>query len=147
MKKNNDIISFSLRKINTEQFAIIENAFKENETINLQAGIDFKINVENKLIGCFTRFQFQINNTPFLILNVKCEFIIKEASWNEFIDKEKKLVNLSKALISHLAVISVGTSRGVLHAKTENTKFNSFFLPTVNVNEFVKEDLSFPINE
>jgi len=145
--KEDSNISFRLFKISTDQFAIVEDTFKEDEEISLQAGIDFKVSVENKLIGCFTRFQFQINNNPFLILNVKCEFTIKEDSWLNFTDNKKGLINLPKELIRHMAVITVGTSRGVLHAKTENTKFNRFFLPTINVNDFVKEDLSFPIKE
>ncbi len=146
MKETNKIV-FRLYRISTEQFAIIEDSFKENETINLQAGIDFKISVENKLIACFTRFQFFINNNPFLILSVKCDFIIKENSWLDFVDNEKKQINFPKSLMRHLAVITVGTSRGVLHAKTENTKFNRFFLPTINVNEFIKNDLSFSLSE
>ena len=49
--------------------------------------------------------------------------------------------------MKHLSVITVGTARGVLHAKTENTPFNKFVLPTINVTELVKEDVSFDLEK
>jgi hypothetical protein len=142
----NKTINFTLLKITTEQFAIIENSYKENSTLSLQASIDFKANIDSKLIACFTRFQLLCENAPFIVMNLKCEFAIKEDSWNSFIDKENNAIKFPKGLMSHLAVITVGTSRGVLHAKTEPTKFNRFHLPTINVNDFVREDIVFPLN-
>lgn len=42
-------------------------------------------------------------------------------------------------------MLTIGTARGVLHSKTESTPFNSFLLPTLNVNELVKKDVVFKI--
>ena len=42
-------------------------------------------------------------------------------------------------------MLTIGTTRGVLHSKTENTPFNSFLLPTLNVNELVKKDVVFKV--
>jgi hypothetical protein len=36
-------------------------------------------------------------------------------------------------------MLTIGTTRGVLHAKTEHTLFNQYLLPTINVNDIVKE--------
>ena len=44
-------------------------------------------------------------------------------------------------------MITVGTLRGVLHAKTENTEFNEFFLPTINVTDLIKEDIRFNLDD
>ena len=41
----------------------------------------------------------------------------------------------------------MGTLRGVLHAKVENTPYNMFILPTINVTELVKEDIVIKTNE
>jgi len=142
--KENKGVAFRLFKISTEQFAIIDNAFVEQDNINLRAGIDFKIDTKNRFIACFTRFEFFTEKNPFIVLSVKCEFSIHESAWQSFIDKDK--IKLPKNLMRHLAVITVGTSRGVLHAKTENTKYNRFFLPTINVNDFVKDDISLLLN-
>lgn len=43
-------------------------------------------------------------------------------------------------------MLTIGTTKGVLHSKTENTTFNHFVLPTLNGNELVKNDVVFDIN-
>ena len=35
--------------------------------------------------------------------------------------------------------MTIGTTRGILHAKTEGTCFNKYVLPTINVTEIIKE--------
>ena len=45
--------------------------------------------------------------------------------------------------MTHLIVLTIGTVRGILHAKTEGTKYNSYILPTINVAELIKTDIVF----
>ncbi|MPN63841.1 hypothetical protein SDC9_211608 [bioreactor metagenome] len=52
-----------------------------------------------------------------------------------------------KNFMQHLAVITIGTARGILHAKTENTPFNQYVLPTINVSEMIKDDVTFEFRE
>jgi len=76
--------------------------------------------------------------TLFLIIEVSCEFDISSEFWKEFDNKDK--VRIPKGFMAHLAMITVGTTRGILHSKTENTKFNEFILPTLNITEMITED-------
>ena len=76
---------------------------------------------------------------------VSCHFKIEDASWNSFIKKNKLIV--PKQFLAHLAMLTTGTSRGVLFAKTEATQFSKFIVPTLNVTEMIKEDASFDILE
>lgn len=145
MKENK--VGFGLLKITTEQFAIIESAFSDSENIQLGAGIEFGIDDKHKVVACIVRFELMIKNSPFLIIHVRCEFGIEKDAWSEFFCNEKKSICFPKGFASHLAILTVGTARGILHAKTENTKFNEYFLPTININDFVKEDVSFELNE
>ena len=138
-------VGFGLRKILTEQFAIIENSFIENETIQLAFGLQFAIDAANRMIGCSTNFQFQINESPFIILKIKVEVEVEEAAWDRFVVDNQQSIVFAKDFMRHIAVITIGTARGVLHAKTENTDFNKYFLPTVNVEELVFEDISFTL--
>ena len=50
-----------------------------------------------------------------------------------------------KGFLAHLAMITTGTSRGVLFAKTEATPFSKFIVPTLNVEEMIKKDAIFDI--
>jgi hypothetical protein len=139
-------VGFMLQRIVTNQFAIIEKSFKENHEIELHSEINYGFNEQYRVIGCTCHFELTINRIPFIIIKVTCEFQIEENNWNNFIDKEKNVINFPEGFLSHLAVITIGTTRGILHAKTENTRFNQYFLPTINLTDFVKNNISFPLN-
>jgi len=42
-------------------------------------------------------------------------------------------------------MITTGTARGVLFAKTEATQFSKFFVPTLNVAKMITEDAIFDL--
>lgn len=139
-KKN---VSFRLLNIVTEQFATFEI---ENlpETNDLKSELQFSINPKNRVVACRIKFQFLYENQPIVTLTVVCNFDVKENSWNNNIVSDKKII-LPKHFLEHLCGITVGTSRGILHVKTENTFFNRFIIPTLNVSTLVKKDVIFEI--
>jgi hypothetical protein len=145
MEKNN--VGFILKKIVTNQFATFEGDDISPEDVKINVEVNFGINEIHKITACNARFQYLSGDTPFIIIHVSCQFGIEESAWNKFIEREKSVIIFPKGFMAHLAVITVGTTRGVLHAKTENTKFNKYFLPTINVNELVVEDISFAMKK
>lgn len=80
---------------------------------------------------------------PFLILEAACIFSIEEKAWESFQQSENKTVAVPQGFMSHLSVITIGTTRGILHEKTAGTDYNKFLLPTVNITELVKGDITF----
>ncbi len=50
-------------------------------------------------------------------------------------------LTLEKGFARHLSVIAVGTARGVLHSKTEDTDLNHIALPLINIEEVLQEDV------
>lgn len=139
-KKN---ISFRLLNIVTEQFATFE---LENipDTNELNSELQFSINPENRVVACRIKFQFLHENQTIVVLTIVCNFDIEVNSWNKDIVSNKK-ITLSKHLLEHLCVLTVGTARGILHAKTENTFFNKFMIPTLDVSNLVEKDVVFEI--
>ncbi|MFV8373036.1 hypothetical protein [Flavobacterium sp. LB2P74] len=139
-KKN---ISFRLLNIVTEQFATFEvqNISEKND---LKSELQFSINPDNRVVACKMNFQFLHDSQPIVVLSIVCNFDVEEKSWNENILTAKK-ITLPKHFLEHLCVITVGTARGVLHAKTENTTFNKFIIPTLNVSNLVEKDVVFEI--
>lgn len=139
-KKN---ISFRLLNIVTEQFATfeVENVPDNND---LKSELQFSINPDNRVVACKMNFQFLYANQPIVVLTVVCNFDVEETSWNENVLSAKK-ITLPKHFLEHLCVITVGTSRGILHTKTENTPFNRFIIPTLNVSNLVAKDVVFEI--
>ena len=145
MKKENTQVGFALQGIKTEQFAIFEENFAPKKETDLGTELQFKLDQKNKQIGVFIGFIFMQGKKVFLKIQVSCHFKIEEASWNNFIKKKESKLVVSKGFLAHLAMITTGTTRGVLFAKTESTLLSKFIVPTLNVAEMITEDASFDI--
>ena len=140
VKKN---IRFKLRNIITEQFATFE-IDKIPETHDLKSELQFAVNTENKVVSCKMNFQFLHQNSPLVTLKVVCNFDVEPKSWEKDLMTTDKII-LPKHFLEHLCAVTVGTARGVLHAKTENTHFNRLMIPTFNVSNLVEKDVVFEI--
>ncbi|MBL7111190.1 MAG: hypothetical protein ISS19_04535 [Bacteroidales bacterium] len=138
---------FALARVTTEQFAIIESNLLEKAEIRIQSNIRFGADYEKKLIAVFSSFFFETNEKQFLIVEGGCHFAIEPNTWNKMFGKEKFELIVPKEFIQHLTVITVGTTRGILHAKTENTDFNKYHLPTINVAQLVNTDSKFQFDQ
>ena len=139
MKKEN-LVGFLLKKIHTEQFALFEENFIESIKVNLNAQIQFKLDHKNYMVGTFMGFTFEQEKKPFLKIEVSCHFKLEENAWRNFTDEKKSKTTIPKGFLAHLAMITIGTARGVLFAKTEGTLFNTFIIPTLNVSEMIEID-------
>lgn len=136
-------IGFSLLKISTEQFAIIEDGFNDKGVISVGTSLRYGADEKNKLIAVFSSFSFESEKKLFLIIEASCQFKITDDAWENMLEQESKLLRVPQGFLSHLAVLTIGTTRGILHAKTEGTCFNKYVLPTINVTEIIKEDAIF----
>ena len=113
--ENKDQISFGLRKITTEQFAIIESAFdKSNQNIQIGNGLRFGFNLEKRVITVLLSVQFNQDKGPFLLLEIGCLFEIIPEHWKTLYDEDTKEIKIPIALARHLVVLAMGTLRGVL---------------------------------
>jgi hypothetical protein len=142
MEKRN--ISFAFVSISTEQFAIIEdNIDKRNSKFNLNSILEFKINKEENMVGVFLTFNFNQKDKVFLKIQTLCNFKIDENSWDELLVEDK--IVIPKGYLTHITVLSVGTTRGILHEKTNDSFLNKFVLPTIDVTKLVNADAEFQI--
>ncbi|WP_423130154.1 hypothetical protein [Gaoshiqia sp. Z1-71] len=144
MDTKKTMIGFALAKITTEQFAALEdNLPHEGKEVGIALQFRFSAEEKGKMIGVFTNFAFQVEGKPFLIVEGGCHFKIKPEDWNAMLSDDQTELTAPADLLRHLATIAVGTTRGILHAKTENTSFNKYHLPTINVVEVVNKDSLF----
>lgn len=134
-------ISFQLIKVTTEQFAIIQESYDDsNESINLTINIRFGIGENSNVIASFVKVSFEQEEKPFVLIEVGNHFKIDPKNW-EKIKNDGEGVTVPKGFAQHLVALTIGTMRGVLHCKTENTDFNKFVLPTINVTDLVTKDV------
>lgn len=147
MKIDNSQIGFAIQGIKTEQFALLEANYNLKKEPDLVTELQFKLDQTNKQIGVYIGFEFIQTKKVFMKIVVSCHFKIQEESWNTNLIKKGNKQIVPKILLAHLAMITVGTSRGILFAKTESTEFAKFIIPTINVAEMIPDDTTFDIVE
>ena len=144
MKTENKGVGFLLQGIKTEQFAIFDDNYTPKKDIGLNTNLQFKVDSQNKQMGVFLGFEYIQGKKIFLKIIVSCHFKIEENDWNRFLQEDNLIV--PKGFQAHLAMITIGTTRGVLFAKTESTPFSKYIIPTINVAEMIENDATFKIN-
>lgn len=140
-------LGFAFVKLRTMSFATIDNAYKKTGDVNLLSGLNFGLDVDQFTVTCSAKFSFQNSkNQPFLILEVQGLFEIEKNDFNTKVKNKDGSFLISKGLATHFAVLTIGAARGVLHCKTEDTPYNQYILPTIDVKQMVSEDLIFVIS-
>ncbi len=134
-------VGFRLHKITTEQFALLPEQYDATfQEVELSVGLKFGMNDTERLIAAFVKVQFVNNGKIFLLVEIGHHYMIEPQAWQTLKPEGQKLT-LPKSFAAHLVVLAIGSMRGYLHAKTENTSLSQLILPTVNVNEMVISDI------
>lgn len=138
------MITFRMRKITTEQFAILADSAPQSG-LNLRTDLQLKYNTSARMVATVMKFSFETETDKIMLLQVCCEFEVSEEDWKKQITDGK--VVLPKGLIDFFLVQTVGTARGVLHCKTEGTPFNALVLPPIDVSNIIKSDIELPLTQ
>lgn len=128
---------FRMFGIHLDQFAILCNDRKDE--IGMNVSLNFKYGDEGKKVACVVAFDFTSESEKVMVLKITCDFEIQKDDWKKF-SKDKEVV-IPKDLLELFAVHTIGTARGVLFCKTENTQFNYVVIPPINVSEMGIKDL------
>lgn len=135
-------IGFFMNQILVNQFAFLsENIIPRDLQVDLN--IQFKTDNANKFIATLFKVQYRSGSTPLVLLEVQCAFSVKPEDWDSCIQDDKLVLPCD--FLRHIAVLTVGTTRGVLFCKTEGTPFCSLMLPLINVESMITQDLVVPI--
>ena len=128
--------------IQVEQFAILGNNMP-NGDVSFNTSLSFGVNPSVAGVRVTTKYELVSNDEKLVILELSCIFEIYKESWDK-LHVDGKII-LPKDFLSHLAMHSVGTARGILFAKTESSVFNQFILPPINIAERITEDIAFNV--
>lgn len=140
MSKKELTIPFKIVKVEEKQFSVFEEILAVEAPIKQNIGFGFGVEFSKRIIGVTMRFVLQKNEQPLLKTEITCYFEIEEKSYNEKLLQENKIV-LPCAFAKHLAMITIGTTRGVLYANTKGTDFNKYILGLINVDQMFSEDI------
>jgi len=147
MKTNPLPIKFTLAEIKVEQFAIFPENFKTKKAVQMKTDLQFLVCKEEKSIRVVLGFTYEQQGKAFMKIEVSCIFRVMPEDFDTCINAEAKKIVFPKEFMRHLTMLSVGTVRGILFAKTEGTEFSKFILPTINVTEMITSDVVFEIED
>lgn len=136
-------VGFRLIKISTEQFAVLKEMYVTDVPFAVYTELSFGAEKNDRIVVVSALFRFKSDEkgAPFIILETKAFFDIKPESWDNMYDAENNTLSIEKDFARHISVITVGTARGILHAKTEGTELNNIVLPLINIEEIMKENV------
>ncbi len=138
-------IKFSIKSIVTDEFATIKSCYKEAEEVKIETGYEFGISPEDNFLVVGLSVFFKCIENPFIILKIKCGFDIDPQAFEELKGEETRKYIVPKGFLTHLTVLTIGTARGILHARLEKSGFEQFILPTLNISDMLKEDMLFEV--
>lgn len=130
-------IYYKIKQINTKQFAFFPDKYVNGEGVAVKAEFEFKVHSSLMSIVCVSKFSFSQREDLLLTSEVWNEFAISPEGFQQLQEQRKVSVDF----LQYLATISTGTSRGIIHAKTEGTVLNAIVLPPINLKEIIKNDL------
>ncbi|MCF0187373.1 MAG: hypothetical protein HUJ98_12920 [Bacteroidaceae bacterium] len=126
-----DNIRYALRGVTMEQFAtLFEPA---GDKIELNVTIPIKTNYEGRSLAVGANIQFIEDGKPFMVAEAFCHYEIEESCWEELSEGRTKDVVLPKEFMDSMARIAIGTIRGAICVKTENTSYSKFCLPIIEI--------------
>ena len=140
MGKKPKSIGFQLKGISSNQFAIIEDLYIQDDEPKLNASFSYAFEGGARMITCRAKFTFTGSKGIFMIIEGSCHFIIESLSWQKMLLDDNK-IKVDKSFALHITSLTIGTVRGMLHAKTEQTVYNLIFIPTINMQDILSEDV------
>lgn len=132
-------IPFRIFKIENDPIEIHADLVEELSDLEFGFQVSFNGDLKNRIVGCKTEYLFKQKSNTISALTVYCYFMIEEGFVKSKTENGKLI--LSKEFLRYLATISVGTARGIQHAKTQGTILNALVIPPINLMNMNIQDL------
>lgn len=142
-------IRFQIVGISTKEFATLPKYKPEDENAGIELGMSFGIGSRDAhilVVSPKIEIKSDAAGPPFIVLELQCAFRLHPEDWEQLIVEEGTHIVFPLHFVLHVSTLAVGSLRGVLHAKTEQSDMN-FLLPTVDLTETVTDELRFSLEE
>lgn len=124
-------IPFRIFKIENDPIELHADMVEKITDMEFGFQVSFNGNLKDRVVGCKTDYIFKQKDTLISSLTVYCYFMIDD-EYVKSNTRDGKMV-VDKDFLCYLATISVGTARGIQHAKTQGTILNSLVIPPINL--------------
>lgn len=123
----------ALRGVTIEQFATLFEP-SSSDRIELNLSIPVKTNYEERTFAVGANIRYLEEGKPFMVAEVFCHYIVEKECWDKLSKSSSKDVVIPRKLMENLTRITIGTLRGVICARTENTAYSKYFLPLLEIS-------------
>jgi hypothetical protein len=134
-------IEFQPQKIQLEQFEAFEDQFDPKKNTAFSVELEVLVSTQQHLIILGLWVDFHQGRKTVIKIGVRCHYLILEASWEPLFDRTNNRLVIPKAFGAHLAIQTLGTVRGILFEKTQETAFSKLILPSIDADDLFSEDI------
>lgn len=133
------VIPFRIFKITNDPIELHADLYDEQSPMEFGTEFSFNGDLKQRIIGCRSVYIYRQGTTILSSLTVYCYFEVASEYVNDNL-KDGEL-DVDKDFLRYLATLSVGTARGIQHAKTQGTVMNDYVIPPVNLMEIDFQEL------
>jgi len=136
-----DQLRFKINKINTYKFETSDFTDTSIDKVRLETKIDFK-KIESHIIEIVVQSKFYRGDIKNEIINISAgiTYDIHPEDFAEFIQNDGTII-IPQNLAIYLSGLVVGSTRGILSVRTENTKFSQFIIPPTTLDSTIPSDI------
>jgi len=145
MSTANKILRYTFESITTDQFAIFPETYDPSQAFSVTSNFNFNFANNLPFIKLIGEFIFLQKEKIFIKLSTSVEFNIHIDDWKYVAQEESMKFVLERPHAIHFASLLLGISRGILHAKAENSPLAGIILPGRVLSEHIKEDIELPM--
>lgn len=129
-------IPYRISHIETLQFALFPDNFINGQEVMVNTNCGFNVRQDLNQVRNIISVNYIQNDKILLVIQLACYYDIAPEGFEE-IKKEGKI---PVEFLRYMGTISVGVTRGAIHAKTEGSVINPVVLPPINLEEMLKKD-------
>ena len=119
------------------QFAIFPENLINGQEVLVNTNCGYNVRSDLNQVRNVISVNYNQNEKLLMVVQLACYYDIAP----EGVEAIKAEGKIPVDFLRYMGSISVGTIRGVIHAKTEGTVLNPVVMPPVNLEEMVKNDL------
>ena len=130
-------IQYRISHIETVQFAIFPDNYINGQEVMVNTNCGYNVRSDFNQVRNVISVNYTQNEKLLMVVELACYYDIAP----EGVEAIKGEGKIPVDFLRYMGSISVGTMRGVIHAKTEGTVLNPVVMPPINLEEMVKNDL------
>jgi len=134
-------IQFGFSTISTDEFALTGEVYDPAKEAQMNVTVNFSFVKNESRLKVGVKCLLHQEEKTLVIIAVSCCFKVSLDDWYAQYNEEDNTLTVARLAALHFAGLTVSTTRGVLHTKTENQMMHSVVLPPVNLNAIIKEDI------